>query len=225
MNEKLYYWRRLIDWLWMRSYVTEEDLDWLWMRSYITEEDLDWLWMRSYITEEDLDWLWMRSYITELIVDSSYFWNFLFSTSVESRTEKLLSIRPYVRPYDATNLGQFLSDHFHIAYGTFYCHYECLYRKKFLNQPSPSPSPFFGYFGVLFSETLGHRFQPIWDFPVWIFIFLASLGLSLGFFFFVWPNFYFWALQVLEKFWAQNLWREIRLSNGDQTFRIWSVST
>ena len=123
----------------------------------------------------------------------------------------------YVRTYDATNLGQFLSDHFHIAYGTFYRHCECFYRKKFLNRPSPlapapflgilgctyvrtmplilansyqftsilhtvlstvtvsvfierknlnrpsplAPSPFFGYFGVFFSETLGHRFQPI----------------------------------------------------------------
>ena len=73
----------------------------------------------------------------------------LFSTSVESRTEKLLSVR-------ATNLGQFLSDHFHIAYGTFYHHCECFYRKKVLNRPSPlAPAPFFGYFGVFFSETLG----------------------------------------------------------------------
>ena len=96
-----------------------------------------------------------------------------------------MSVRTYertsVRTYDATNLGQFLSDHFHIAYGTFYRHCECFYRKKNLNRPSPlAPASFFGYFGVFFSETLGHRFQPIWDFPVWIFIFLASLGLSLG---------------------------------------------
>ena len=54
-------------------------------------------------------------------------------------------------------------------------------EEKNLNRPSPlAPAPFFGYFGVFFSETLGHRFQPIWDFPVWIFIFLESLGLSLG---------------------------------------------
>ena len=87
---------------------------------------------------------------------------------------------PYVRTYDATNLGQFLLDHFHIAYGTFYRHCECFYRKSFLNRPSPlAPAPFLGHFWVFFSETLGHRFQPIWDFRVWIFIFLASIGLSL----------------------------------------------
>ena len=96
---------------------------------------------------------------------------------------------PYVRPSDATNLGQFLSDHFHIVYGTFYRHCECFYRKMFLTRPTPSaPAPFLGYFGVFFSETLGHRFQPIWDCPVWIFIFLASLGLSLGVIFLFGPN-------------------------------------
>ena len=55
-----------------------------------------------------------------------------------------------VGTYDATNLGQFLSDHFHIAYGTFYNHCECFYRKKFLTRPTPSvPAPFLGYFGVI----------------------------------------------------------------------------
>ena len=34
-------------------------------------------------------------------------------------------------------------------------------RKKFEPPLPRSPSPFFGYFGVFFSETLGHRFQPI----------------------------------------------------------------
>ena len=31
--------------------------------------------------------------------------------------------------------------------------------------------------------------------------------------------FWYW-----KPFWDQNLWREIRLPNGDQTFRIWSIS-
>ena len=43
----------------------------------------------------------------------------------------------HVHPSDATNLGQFLSDHFRIADGTFYQHCECFYRKKILNRPSP----------------------------------------------------------------------------------------
>ena len=36
---------------------------------------------------------------------------------------------PSVRPSDVTNLGQFLSDHFHIAYGQ-YRHCDCFYRQK-----------------------------------------------------------------------------------------------
>ena len=146
-----------------------------------------------------------------------------FSTSVESRTEKLLSVPTSVRtmPLILANSYQITSI-LHTVLSTIT---ECFYRRKKFEPPIPlSPSPFFGYCGVFFSETLGHRFQPIWDFPVWIFIFLASLGLSLGVIFFDWPNFHFWALQVLEIFWAQNLRREIRLSNGDQSFSIWSVS-
>ena len=64
-------------------------------------------------------------YIMTQIVSKLFFVSFIVllfstSTSVESGTEKLLS----VHMSDATNLGEFLSDHFHIAYGTFYHHCE-----------------------------------------------------------------------------------------------------
>ena len=82
-----------------------------------------------------------------------------FSNSVESRTEKLLSVRMAVRPYDATNFGQFLSDHFHIAYGTFYRHCECFYRERFLNRSSPLPT-FWGIFGCFSQKLWGIGFSP-----------------------------------------------------------------
>ena len=52
-----------------------------------------------------------------------------FSSQLQLSLE-LRNCFPSVRTYDATNLGQFLSDHFHIAYGTFYQHCECFYRKQ-----------------------------------------------------------------------------------------------
>ena len=89
-------------------------------------------------------------------------------------------VRPSVRCHFFWNLGQFLSDHFHTAYGPFYHHYECFYRKIF---DPPQPQSLFLDIRGCFSQKLwGHRFQPIWNFPVWIFMFLESLGLSLGFF-------------------------------------------
>ena len=71
---------------------------------------------------------------------------------------------------------------------------ECFKPKKIFTRPAPcAPDPFFWYFRVIFPENLGHRFWPIRDLVVWIFVFTACLGISLGVNFFVWPNFDFWA--------------------------------
>ena len=77
----------------------------------------------------------------------------LFSTSVESRTEKLLSVRMSVRtmPLISANSYQITSI-LHTVLSTVTV--SVFIEEKKLNRPSP-------YFGVFFSETLGHRFQPI----------------------------------------------------------------
>ena len=75
----------------------------------------------------------------------------------------------------------------------------CRFQAKKIDLPHPlCPSPFLGVFWGDFSRNFVPQFWPIWDFLVWIFMFLASEGLTLGFFF-VWPNFDFWALGRWSK--------------------------
>ena len=79
---------------------------------------------------------------------------------------------------------------------------------------------------VCLSQTLGQHILSLWHFLTWTPVFMESLGLSPGgIFFFFLPNFDFWALQVATgNLFGTKICGEIRLSYGDQTFRIWSVS-
>ena len=118
----------------------------------------------------------------------------LFSTSVELHTQKCMYVCMSGCPDVCLFWPKFIWFCLHTVWGTPWPFGECFKPKIVLTRPAPcAPDPFFWYFGVIFPETLARRSGLIWDLVVWIFVFTASLGISLGVIFFVWPNFDFWA--------------------------------
>ena len=112
--------------------------------------------------------------------------NLLFSTSVELDTRNCPDgcMDVCMSDFFGKSFYGFLS----IWYGVLPCplgHVSC--QKEFDQSHPLCPNTFFGVFWSDFSRNFG----PIWDFPVWIFMFLASLGLSLGVIFFCLAQFRF----------------------------------
>ena len=84
----------------------------------------------------------------------------LFSTSVESRTEKLLYVRTYVRtmPLILANSYQITSI-LHTVLSTITV--SVFIEKKNLNRPSPvAPAPFLGILGCFSQKLWGIGFSP-----------------------------------------------------------------
>ena len=97
-------------------------------------------------------------------------------------------------------------------------------KKKLNRLSSLAPAPFLGILGCFSQKLWGHRVSAHLRLSGLDFYVSGIFRIIPRGYFFVWPKFDVWALQVLDKFWARNMRREIRLSNGDQIFRIWSVS-